>query len=692
MGHSTIYRIIFYCLLIATATVNQASILNKAATIEQPLTVAFNKTSFPYQFVNKQGQADGLMIDLLQLWAKKQQVELSFVPLSWQETLTQVKIGAIDIHAGLGVTEQRKHYLDFSSTLFSVNNYFYLHQQLNDVKTIEQLAPYTIGVVEGSSIVNAIKQKYPYLKIKTYPSRTAKYQAALNGEILVFAGIDKQSQSITGADAIRQLFPVSKRLLFTKRPYAIAVAKGNKTLLNTIEQGLAKISPEDKANIERKWLGIDKQSDALLIAFSPKIPPYMGLSPAGKPQGLFVDLWRLWSKYTGQKIDFIAEDLIISENLVRQNNADVIAAFPESDSSQTGLRQAWPIYQATSKVYVANKIKNINQLADLNNYKVGVFDTSPYLAELTTNYPKIIIKRYRNITNLINDAENGVIDAMIAATDIMDNQLIKHNLQSSFYLLEQPIFISNLYALVAYENVRLAEMITDGFNHIPVDEYIALEKKWLPTKKNLYFEQRNKMLALSSEEQKWQKQHTQIKVGIVNNWRPMEFVDDEGQIKGIDVDIFNLISSRTHLALKYVVFDTWQSLYNALLSKKVDMAAGISLTPERQLLLDFSKSYWDLPWVVLHRQHLGNNLNLKDFYGKKIAVVKGYHLIEKIVTNYPQISLIFFNSGQSFRTAICEVSHAKSSITDIAKVCKLSFLISSLAITKGSNTPSTTPC
>ncbi len=616
------------------------------------LTIAVNKTTYPYQFVNKQGQVAGLMVDLWRLWAKKQRVVIKFIPLSWTETLKQVKNGNIDIHAGLSNTIKRQQYFDFSSTFFTIDNYFYINQRLNNVESIEQLRPYTIGVVAKSGHINKIKQQYPQLNIKIYASSEEKYQAALSGEILAFAGIDTLTKNFKNSQAIQQFYPLSKRLLFSKWQYSVAVAKGHKKLLAFIEQGFAQITPEEKSAIERKWLGLDKQSDTLLLTFSSQVSPYMALSPTGRPQGLFVDLWRLWSKHTGQKIDFIAEDLAASVSLVKQQSADVMIAYPENKQNKSGLKKAWHVYQAKSQVYVTSRLTNITSLADLKHYTLGVFITAPYRHQLEKQFPQIKMLYFSAVADMLNAAENGVIDAMVASTDIMNLKLMQTNLQSLFYKLKEPVFFSDLYSLVAPENTQLAKIIHEGFEQIPLAELIALEKKWLPNKHDLYFERRDKMLILDNAERHWLKQGHRVKVGMTKSWRPMEFVNSEHELTGIDVDIINIIAARSTVDFDYVLFDDWESLYQALLDKRIDMAAGISATPAREKKLIFSKPYWELPWVVLHRQQLGQQSTFQKFYGKKIAIVKGYQLIDKIMSDYPQISLVLVDTAEDGLVAV----------------------------------------
>jgi len=592
------------------------------------------------------------MVDFWRLWAKKQHVDIKFVPSTWSQTLTQVQQGLIDIHGGLVNTDKRRINFDFSSSLFMIKNYFYLQQSLVDFTKAEQLKPYTIGVVENSAQVNQLRQKFPQLKFKTYINRDAKYKAALNGEILAFTDIDKLSNHFLKSKELKQFFPQSKRILIRQWDYAVAVKKGNKKLLSFIEQGFVKISVEEKAAIERKWLGLDKQSDTLLLAFTPNTAPYMTLSRTGKPQGLFIDLWKLWARYTGQKIDFISEDMTASIALIKEQSVDAIVAFPLNKVNKINLKKTWRIYQAKSKVYVNSTLDNIKNLSDLQGHKVGIFGTSPYKQQLESEYPQIQLKNFSNVDLLLESAEKGDIDALISSTDIMDVRLLKANLQSSFFQLDDPVFTSNIYSLVSADNERLAEIIKEGFAQIPIDKLIAIEKKWMPNKTTLYFEQRDKGLVLSAKEKSFLEKHRQIDVGVVKDWQPMEFVNKQGQLSGINVDIIKLMGERSSIDFNFVVFDNWKKLFQALIDKKIAMAGGISPTTERKGKLLFTEPYWELPWVILHPQAFGKHSQLKDFYGKKIAVVKGYQLINKLRSNYPQISLRLVDTTQDGLAAI----------------------------------------
>jgi hypothetical protein len=62
-----------------------------APDIEPTYQVAINKTFYPYHFVNDKQNPNGIMVELWQLWAKKQDVKGEFIALNWQQT---IKVGA----------------------------------------------------------------------------------------------------------------------------------------------------------------------------------------------------------------------------------------------------------------------------------------------------------------------------------------------------------------------------------------------------------------------------------------------------------------------------------------------------------------------------------------------------------------------------------------------------------------------
>jgi len=632
---------IFFILLCSSNTLNAQS--SEFKVPEQPISIAINKTSYPYHFIDEEGEPAGLMIDLWENWAKKQAVDIEFVPLAWQETLESVAKQRIDIHAGLSKTKSRADTFSFTSSFFSQDQHIFIHRDVVNVMSLKQLNPYAIGVVKGSSHIDTLSQMNPSLKLRIYESRNQLYDAALAEEVVAFAGSEKLSKNYPEYKKLTNSFPSYKKIKYHRGEYTSAVAKNNNALLGFIVQGFAKVTQKEKSKIETKWLGFDKQTDTLLLAFTPELPPFMSVSPTGEAQGLFIDIWRLWAEKMGENVEFVAQSMPTAIDKVTNSEIDIHIAYPESNAISTGLLVAKEVYGINSAIYVSRRLKNILSIKDLSGKAVGVFNTAPYKNEIAKKYPYLKLRYYSGYKTAFNAVDNGEIDAFVSSSENMGAKLVQNNQQSSFYRLPTPNFRANIYALVQAENKELAAQIQEGFEQLSSDKLIALENRWLNDKSVSYFKYLESKVELNSEELAWQLQQTEIRIGVLEHWSPIEFIDKQGRFDGINKDILDLIQQRTDLKFKVVPFKNWQSLYQGLLDNKIDMLANATPTNERKENLLFSHSYWDIPWVVLHPRNIGEQLSLESFYGKQIAIMKGYHLISVIQQEHPNISLRLVN-------------------------------------------------
>jgi len=667
--------------LAETPIITPSKLVNEPTLVlKQPLTIAINETSFPYHSIDRQGNAIGLMADMWRLWAKSQGVDIKFVVLPWLETLKQVGLGNVDIHGGLSIIESRRETLKFSKPLFSIYTHLYVHQQLNTVDSLADLKPYSIGVVKGSAHIDKLREYHPDLALKTYNNRHDLYRAALNGEILVFSGLEKLADNFADYDSLRQRFPVHKVLRYQQGEYGIAVSQQNGALLHFIEQGFDKISRQERSAIERKWLGLDKQTDSLLIAFSSHYPPYMGVSPSGEPQGLLIDVWRLWSKQVGINIEFVARDMTEGLDLIAQQKADVLLVYPDIVKLPENTLFAKPIYLSNAQVFVSNKIKDIQGgkiktleqfTQQFNNDFIGIWQGSTFKSEFAAQNPQLNIRSFSSLNAMLEAVEQGNIVGIVGLVDLINAKLVQSNLQALFYRLEGAVITLNLSPVIHNDNSKLSEIINAGFNELDIKTLIQIEERWLNGNTGeYYYKSQAQKITLNENEITFLATHKKIKLGVVKDLSPVEFIDEQGEFSGINRDVINLIQERTDIQFDYVAFDSWQQLYGALLSNKVDMLASITPTVEREKQMLFTQSYWQMPWVMLHPQYYGRKTKLEDFYGKQVAIVKGYYLISTLRKNHPLITFKLVDNREQALTAL-QQERVDGFITTMASATQL---------------------
>ncbi|MBA4743004.1 MAG: transporter substrate-binding domain-containing protein [Azoarcus sp.] len=80
---------------------------------------------------------------------------------------------------------------------------------------------------------------------------------------------------------------------------------------------------------------------------------------------------------------------------------------------------------------------------------------------------------------------------------------------------------------------------------------------------------------------------------------PPNLYEEGGQTKGLDLDIFEAYCKARGCTLDITAYD-WQGMLGAVVSKQADVAfSGISITEQRQRVMDFSKPYMENTWNLV---------------------------------------------------------------------------------------------
>jgi polar amino acid transport system substrate-binding protein len=92
-----------------------------------------------------------------------------------------------------------------------------------------------------------------------------------------------------------------------------------------------------------------------------------------------------------------------------------------------------------------------------------------------------------------------------------------------------------------------------------------------------------------------------LTVGTNASYPPMEFVDDEsGEIVGFDIDLMNEIAARLNAEAEFEDFPTFDAIFAALAGGDFDLVvSGVSITTERDAIIDFSEPYLTVGQVVV---------------------------------------------------------------------------------------------
>lgn len=129
----------------------------------------------------------------------------------------------------------------------------------------------------------------------------------------------------------------------------------------------------------------------------------------------------------------------------------------------------------------------------------------------------------------------------------------------------------------------------------------------------------------STKEKEYLAENKEIKVGYIENIRPLQYKKDE-MFVGISADVFEFIREKTNLNFVYQPFDTFTEAVRALRLGKIDAIAGMEKIELYEDELSYSKDYLEYLNVIVKQKTVDiNNLKQKTL-GMLEGEFKNYNL------------------------------------------------------------------
>lgn len=131
----------------------------------------------------------------------------------------------------------------------------------------------------------------------------------------------------------------------------------------------------------------------------------------------------------------------------------------------------------------------------------------------------------------------------------------------------------------------------------------------------------------------WLEQHPTIRVGVPNQLQPLIYQTENGAA-GLDVDLLKQFTASMNVELVWTACGQWQECLEAIANKDIDVLTSVSYSVERNQSMDFTQSYWSMPWAVLtldSDMRSGSSVRMGALHGQRVAVVKGYSIESQLV-------------------------------------------------------------
>jgi signal transduction histidine kinase len=371
------------------------------------------------------------------------------------------------------------------------------------------------------------------------------------------------------------------------------------------------------------------------ISYDPNYAPF-SYNQDEKPEGLFIDIWKLWAKYNNYTIEFVDgilwDDAI---NLVKNKEVDF---FLGSRKYEPWMVESNPFYEIKSSFFTLTE-NNISIEAK-ERLTIGIIG-NVYENILLEKFPNANIKIYEDYIYSIEALKNKDIDFIYEDKIPIDFYTVKNN----FFHLIKPInnlILRNSVHAIAYDE-KNAKIFNNGFINIPVSELLELEKKWIINDSEYYYLTFKQQLKLTNEEIAFLEDHT-INTSISNSWAPFTFKSNAGEAQGISSEYWELILNRLNAKNKNVFFDNFSDQLTGIRNKENDLIFSVGETPQRKEYALFSKEYVRFPISIVTKKDENFIENFSSIIGKKIAIGNNFTAHNILKNIYPNLEFILVDN------------------------------------------------
>ena len=389
---------------------------------------------------------------------------------------------------------------------------------------------------------------------------------------------------------------------------------------------------------EQAWI---KSHPEIKVANETDWPPFDYVEN-GQPAGYSIDVVRLIGRKTGLKLKFV--NGYSWDELMQQFKAgkiDLLPALFVNDNRREYISFTKSYYSQPSVMVVHKKTSDISKIEHLENKNVAGVKAYSFTSAIKKIVPSATMVPVNSILEGLKAVSLGKADAFIDSIGtisyLLDNNFIP-NLKIISEINHPQLDSPSIHMGVAKDKLILTTILNKALVSISRKEKNKLTEKWFNTEIAVGKQEIRSRIKLSKQQQDWLTKHPKIRVGIMNAWPPMDYVDVNGTPQGIGVEFIEALNQRFGNKLE-IVPGVWKDNFTAVKEKKLDALMDITPRPERKKYVHFTKPYIDVPHLIYTRKDESLITSLSDLSGKSVGIEKGFFIAKVLSEKYPAVEV-----------------------------------------------------
>ena len=341
----------------------------------------------------------------------------------------------------------------------------------------------------------------------------------------------------------------------------------------------------------------------ILVGSEVSYPPYCFVNENGKADGFSVEVFKAAASAMNITFD-IKTDLW--ENLkidLAEGKIDALPLVGRTPEREPLFDFSFPYITMHGTIVVRNDETEIYSLSDLKGKKIAVMkgdNSEEFLHRIKLD---ATIAKTMTFEDALSELSGGVHDAVVMQK-IVAFQLIKKlgitNLTTRGIMIED--FNQSFCFAVKKGNGNLLSLLNEGLSLVIADgTYRQLHAKWFGP--------------LESIEQTRRR----IIIGGDVSYPPQEFLDENNQPAGFNVDLMNAIAKHLDITID-IRLKPWNETINDLQEGRIDLIQGMLYSYDRDQKFSLSQAHTHISQVIMGRKGTEMPHNMAELKDKSIIV------------------------------------------------------------------------
>ncbi len=334
-------------------------------------------------------------------------------------------------------------------------------------------------------------------------------------------------------------------------------------------------------------------------------PPYCIVNENGEADGFSVELLREALNAMGMEVDYTVGQWTEVKDALQYGRVEVLPLVGRTPEREDMFDFTFPYLTMNGAIIVHKDTESIRSIEDLQDKTVAVLkgDNAEEFV-LRRNLGSAVISTATSAQALSLAAEKRV-DAVVMQR-LLALQIIQDEGFADLRITGPPImeFKQSFCFAVQKGNSQLLSLLNEGLSIIIADgTYDRLYSKWFGPLQGAG------------------RRVDRIVVGGDSEYPPYEFLDENGEPAGFNVDLTRALAQEIGIEVE-IVLDQWAKTYDRLLNGEVDIVQGVFYSLERDSILSYTQPHSILSHVIVTRKHEYPSLKtFEDLEGLEILVM-----------------------------------------------------------------------